>query len=170
MNAPATTLETPGVSVALEVEGGKFLGIGTGSFLADALAVLGVGVVAEQADQPIGQSSDAVDLTPCFASAGDHWVMYANGLTLLFEGRSADVARLTKWQYIGGPAIGFTELVAPKGVQIGGRRGDILAAYTTVKDAGAAIQVSEPAELQFQLRGDSIVSFGSTHCSVVSGA
>jgi hypothetical protein len=160
-----TSFETPRVSVPLEVRGGTFLGIGTGSFLADALAVLGVAVVFVPAGQPNDeQSTGAAHLTPCSTSAGDHWMMYANGLTLLFEGRSADTARLTSWQYTGGPAIGFTELVAPKGVKIGGTRRDIVAAYKKLEDLGGTIQVSAPVELQFGLRGDSIVAFGSTVC------
>jgi hypothetical protein len=162
--ATAITLQTPRVSVPLEVVGGTFLGIGTGSFLADALAVLGVAAVPEHAGQAIGQNNTA-NLTPCWPSTGDHWVMYANGLTLLFEGRSADTARLTKWQYSGGPAIGFTELVAPKGVRIGGTRRDIVSAYKNVEEARAALRVTEPAQLQFELGGDSIVSFGSSDCS-----
>ncbi|MEY2445557.1 MAG: hypothetical protein QOE00_2137 [Ilumatobacteraceae bacterium] len=164
VETPSATLTAPSMSVPLEVVGGTFLGIGKGSFLADALSVLGVAVVAEHADQLVGQSRAAVDFAPCSASATDHWVMHADGLTLLFEGGSADTARLTKWQYTGGPAIGFTELVAPKGVKIGGTRRDVMSAYKKVEEVGAAIRVSEPAQLQFVMRGDSIVSFGSTRC------
>ena len=160
-----TSFESPRVSVPLEVKGGTFLGIGTGSFLPDALAVLGVAVVAVPAGQPQGeQGIEATDLTPCSTSPRDHWMMNADGLTLLFEGPSPDTAVLTNWEYTGGPAIGFTELVAPKGVKIGGTRRDIATAYKKLVDLGATIQVGEPVQLQFRLRGNSIVGFGSTAC------
>jgi hypothetical protein len=139
------------VSVPLEIDRGTFLGLGTGARLADALPMLGVTPVLEHAG---GAGA-------CSTDEGDRWVMRAGGLTLAFEGTTARTAQLVDWEYVGGPAIGFTEMVAPEGVTIGATRQDALAAYDHATDLGSAIEVGDPVYLRFTLHGDTIVSIGS---------
>lgn len=144
------------VSVPLEVVDGRFLGIGQGSSLAEALQVLGV--------KPVLESADQFATAACSAVHDERWVMHAEGLTLVFEGTGPATARLANWQYTGGPAMGFTEMVAPKGITVGGTRQDILAAYDVTTDSGNFIDVDDPVQLRFGLDRGSISWFGSTSC------
>lgn len=140
------------VSVPLEIDRGAFLGLRVGVRLADALPMLGVAPVLEHA-----RGADA-----CSTAEGDRWVMRAGGLTLVFEGTATSTARLANWEYVGGPAAGFTEMVAPDGVTIGATRHDVLLAYDHARDLGSAIEVGDPVHLRFRLDGDKVVSIGSS--------
>lgn len=150
----------------LEVVGGEFLGIGSGSLLPDAVRVLGVAPTVEQPDQGVGRFDPALSWAPCLTLPGDHWSISAEGLTLLFEGRSIDDARLTNWVYTGGPVAGYAQMVAPEGITIGRTRQDIDAAYPqAVALGGDAIDVYEPVLLRFGMSGDTIEWFGRVDCA-----
>lgn len=160
----APTSNTADLSVPLQVVEGRFLGIGSGSSLADALRTLGVTPVVEQGVQS-SDSSGANAMHPCLAGGREHWVIDAAGLTLMFEGPSAGAAKLTSWQYIGGPTIGFTQMVAPQGITIGSTRSEVLGEYDAGVDIGDAIEVDSPVALQFGLRGGAVVWFGDVSCA-----
>ncbi len=100
---------------------------------------------------------------PCLGG-GEHWVIESTNLSLMFEGPSAGAAKLTTWQYTGGPAIGFTQLVAPHGITIDSTRGEVLAAYGTAVEIGDAIEVASPVALQFGLRSGAVAWFGDVSC------
>jgi hypothetical protein len=156
---------TADLSVPLEVDGGKILGIGSGTLLSGALRTLGVKPVVEHSDQPIQTTGPAVELEACFDHAGDRWVISSTGLTLVFEGPSVSTARLSVWRYTGGPAVGFTALVAPHDVVIGGSREDLLSAFEQADDLGGTINVGPPVNLRFGLEDDVITWFGSATCA-----
>jgi hypothetical protein len=154
------------LSVPLQVVQGRFLGIGLGSSLGEALRVLGLTPVVEHADQPMQQSNTTTPLRPCIAS-GDRWMIHADGLTLEFEGGSAATAKLTSWVYTGGPVVGFTQMVASEHITIGGTRRSVLAAYPGAHDRGNVIEVVAPASLQFGLQGGAVSWFGATACAML---
>lgn len=156
----APTSSTADLSVTLQIVHGRFLGIGVGSSLADALRTLGVTPVVAQ----VGQPSGAIAMHPCLAG-GEHWVIDAAGLSLMFEGPSAGAAKLTTWQYTGGPTIGFTQLVAPHGITIGSTRSEVLEAYDTTVEIGDAIEVDPPVALQFGLSSGAVAWFGDVSCA-----
>ena len=95
----------------LEVAHGKFLGIGIGSSLADAVRTFGVSPV-EIAGQPIALNLTALEVSACLPQSA-RWVINADGLTMAFQGPTAGTARLTSWMYTGGPAVGFTRSSQP---------------------------------------------------------
>jgi hypothetical protein len=92
-------------------------------------------------------------------------VIDAAGLTLMFEGSSAGAAKLTTWQYTGGPTIGFTQLVAPHGITIASTRTEVLEAYDTAVEIGGAVEVTSPVALQFGLSSGAVAWFGDVSCS-----
>ncbi len=156
----APTSITADLSVPLQVVQGRFLGIGLGSSLADALRTLGVTPVVEQGDQP----SEATTMRPCLGGGGERWLIEAAGLNLLFEGPTAGAAKLTTWRYAGGPTIGFTQMVAPRGITVGSTRRALLAAYHNAVDLGDAVEVTPPVALHFGLQGGSVAWFGDVSC------
>ncbi len=121
-STPSTTQEasaaTQSDSAPLKVVEARFLGVGSVSFLSDATAALGVAAVEERQDE-VKQPNPAIPFAACLTHPGNHWSIYAGGLTMVFEGESADSAQLTNWQYTGGPIAGFSEMVAPNGIAIG---------------------------------------------------
>lgn len=157
-SAPTTTdaPTTSPTSDPLEVVAGTFLGIGLGSPLADGTRALAVAPVTEQADQ-------AVSFEACLYYPGERWMVYAGGLTLVWEGQSSAEARLTNWQYKGGAVAGFKGMVARNGVTVGDTRQDILAAYDDADELGDTIVVDQ-GRLRFGLDGDTIVWFGVIDC------
>ena len=159
----APTSITADLSVPLQVVQGRFLGIGPGSSLADALRTLGVTPVVEQGDQP-SHATDATTMLPCLSGGGERWLIKAAGLTLLFEGPTAGAAKLTTWRYTGGPTIGFTQMVAPPGITVGSTRREVLAAYDNAVDLGDAVEVIPPVALHFGLQGGSVAWFGDVSC------
>ena len=148
---PSSTVEPTLAAVQLEVADGKFLGIGIGSSLADAVRTFGVSPVLENA------------VGACLPRT-QRWVINANALTMIFEGRSAGTARLTSWMYTGGPAVGFTQLVVSGGLTIDGTRQELLSQFPRAVDLGSAIHTGDTADLRFGMRGDSITWFGRTDC------
>ena len=155
----APTSSIADLSVPLVVAHGRLLGIGVGSSLADALRTLGLTPVVEPGAQPSG----AIAMHPCLGGS-EHWVIHAANLTLMFEGPSTGAARLTTWQYTGGPSIGFTQVVAPHGITIGSTRSEVLAAYDTAVEIGDAIEVASPVSLQFGLHSGAVAWFGDVSC------
>jgi hypothetical protein len=155
---------TADLSVPLKVDGGRVLGIESGTLLSAALRTLGVKPVVEPYDQPIQTNGSAVELEACSEHPGDRWVISSAGLTLVFEGPSASTARLSVWRYTGGPAVGFTALVAPHGVVVGGTREDLLSAFEQADALGDTIDVGAPVNLRFGLEGDVIAWFGNAAC------
>ena len=155
----------PAITAAqLEVVDGKFLGIGTGSSLADALRTFGVSPVVENTDQPFPLTMPALGIGACLPQSHQRWVITADALTMIFEGRTADNAVLTAWMYTGGPAVGFTRFVVSGGLTISGTRQELLARYPHAVDRGAAIDTGESVDLWFGMHDDSIVWFGRTDC------
>ena len=165
---PSFTVESDVDAVQLEIVHGKFLGIGTGSSLADALRTFGVSPVVEDADHPVPLTMTALDAGECLPQAPSRWVINAGALTMIFEGRTAGTAQLTTWVYTGGPAIGFTRLVVAGGLTIDATRQALLSRYPHAVDLGYAIDAGEPAALQFGMHNDSITWFGSTVCGTTS--
>jgi hypothetical protein len=157
---------TADLSVPLKVDRGRVLGIESGTLLSVALRTLGVKPVVEPSDQPIqtNGSGPAVELEACSEHPGDRWVISSAGLTLVFEGPSASTARLSVWRYTGGPAVGFTALVAPHGLVVGGTREDLLSAFEQADALGDTIDVGAPVNLRFGLEGDVITWFGNAAC------
>jgi hypothetical protein len=92
-------------------------------------------------------------------------VIYSAGLTLVFEGTSASTARLSTWRYTGGPAAGFTAVVAPHHLVVGSTRREVLSAFRQADDLGGTIDVGAPVNLRFGLDGDSVTWFGSAACA-----
>ena len=152
----------------MEVVHGTFLGIGTGSSLADALRTFGVSPVVENADHPLPPTVTARDIGKCLPESHSRWVITAGALTMIFEGRTAGTARLTSWTYTGGPAIGFTRLVVSGGLTIDAARQDLLARYPHAVDLGYAIDAGKPVGLQFGMHNGSIAWFGSTDCGTTT--
>jgi hypothetical protein len=163
--APPTSADPAVAAAQLEVVDGKFLGIGTGSSLADALRTFGVSPVVENTDQPFPFTTPALDIGACLPQSQQRWVIKAEALTMIFEGRTADRAVLTTWMYTGGPAVGFTRFVVSGGLAIDGTRQDLLARYPHAVDRGAAIDSGETVDLWFGLHGDSIAWFGRNDCA-----
>ncbi len=94
--------------------------------------------VAEQADLP-NDSSGAVALRPCLGG-GEHWLITADNLTLMFEGPSADAARLTTWRYSAARPSASPAGCATR-ITIGSTRTEVLEAFDTAVDIGDAIEV-----------------------------
>jgi hypothetical protein len=140
----------------LEFVDGKFLGIAEGSLLTSAAQALGI--------SPVPFSEAEFD-TPVYACTGtpDPWVIRTGGLTLVFEGSSADTAILTNWTYTGGDAAGFTEMVAPRGIRIGDSRESLIAAYPDYVDYGDEITVTDPY-LEFVIDNETVTRFGIIEC------
>jgi hypothetical protein len=161
---PQLTVESEIAAVQLEVVHGTFLGIGTGSSLADALRTFGVSPILEDADHPIPLTTTARDVVKCLPESHTRWVINAGALAMIFEGRTADSARLTSWTYTGGPAIGFTRLVVSGGLTIDGSRQALLSRYPHAVDLGYAIDAGGQVGLQFGMHNGSISWFGSTDC------
>jgi hypothetical protein len=159
---PPTT--TAGASVELSVRQGRLLGVGTGTSLGEALRTLGVKPVAEPVDGTSGVADRASDLSACSSSGGMRWSVHSGGLAMAFEGSSAESARLTTWRYAGGPALGFTVIVAPGNIRIGDSREELIAAYKNAYDLGDVVDV-DSAHLRFGVDGDTITWFGSLDCN-----
>jgi hypothetical protein len=132
--------------------------------LSAALRTLGLKPVVEHSDQPIHTAGPAVEFEACSDHAGDRWVISSTGLTLVFEGPTLSTARLSVWRYTGGPAVGFTALVAPHGVVVGASREDLLSAFEQAGDLGGTIDVGPPVNLRFGLEDDVITWFGNADC------
>lgn len=105
-------------SAPLDLVDGKILGIGVNSRLRDAELALGVAAVLN----PVPREGVA-------CTEGDAWVIRSNNLNMFFEGASADQALLSNWSYTGGPALGYSELIAPDGLRIGDSRAALVALY-----------------------------------------
>jgi hypothetical protein len=106
----------------LEFVDGALLGIRQGSLLTDAVSAFGV--------EPM-TVSEAELAGPVYACTGtaDPMVIRSGGLILVFEHSTPDDDYLlTNWQYVGGPAAGFAEIVAPFGIRIGDARSELEAA------------------------------------------
>jgi hypothetical protein len=155
--APVSTT-TDGTDGPVEVVDGTVHEIGRGMRLPDAIRILGVSPI------PASDLEPEVSDRACTSTAMP-WVVRTGGLTLVFEGPSPDRAWLTNWWYSGGPAAGFTEVLAPHGVAIGERRDDVIRAYGAVTDLGEVIDVVDPAPLRFGLDGDRITWFGVIDCA-----
>jgi hypothetical protein len=151
---PPSTVESEAAGVQLEVAHGRFLGIGIGSSLADAIRTFGVSPVVDDS---------AGDFGAC-APLSQRWVINANGLTMVFEGPTAGMARLTTWTYTGGAAVGFTRLVVSGGLTIDGTRRALLSRFSHAIDRGDVIDTGDPDDLRFGMDGDSIAWFGRTDC------
>ncbi len=162
---PASTVESEIAATQLEVVHGKFLGIGTGSSLADALRTFGVPPIVEDADHPLPLIVSALDLGACLPQPSSRWVIYADALTMIFEGRTASTARLTTWMYTGGPAIGFSRLVVSGGLTIDGTREAVLSRFPNAVDRGGAIDTGDATSLSFGIHNGTITWFGRSDCS-----
>jgi hypothetical protein len=152
--ATTTTVTKPG---ALEFVDGKLLGIAQYSLLTFAAQVLGVTPVPlydQEFDPPVHACTGT--LQP--------WVIRSGGLTLVFEGSSADTAVLTNWTYTGGPAAGFTEIVAPYDIRIGDPRSKLEAANPDRADYVNEIHVGTPFYLRYGLENDVVNWFGIIDC------
>jgi hypothetical protein len=160
---PASTVVPDIGGVQLEVAQGKFLGIGIGSSLADAVHTFGVSPVVENADPPLALNMTAPMNSPCLPQS-QRWVINANSLTMVFEGPSAGTAQLTSWLYTGGPAVGFTRLIVAGGLAIGGTRQQLLSRFSDAVDRGDVIDTGNADDLRFGMDGDSIAWFGRTDC------
>ena len=161
----STTISTttPVLERPLEVVEGRFLGIGHGSRISDAERVLGVAAVVEHADQMYTQSNSTIQVPACLTPPGDHWAIYSGGLNLFFEGSSRETAAITNWNYTGGPAAGFTEMVDASGLTIGDTRQEIEAAYPSSTDY--IDEVFVPG-MRLGLDGESIVWLGDVDCAL----
>lgn len=160
---PTSTVESTLAAVELEVAHGKFLGIGIGSSLADAVRTFGVSPVVEIAGQPIALNLTALEVSACLPQSA-RWVISADGLTMVFEGPTAGTARMTSWRYTGGPAVGFTRLVVSGGLTIDGTRQELLSRFPHAVDRGDSIDTGDAVDLRFGMHGDSIAWFGRTDC------
>ncbi len=157
--AATTTTTTTIVSKpgALEFVDGKLLGIRQGSLLTFAAEVLGVTPVRlfdVEFDPPI---------SACIGTPNP-WVIRSGGLTLVFEGSSAETAILTNWTYTGGFAAGFTEIVAPYNIRIGDPRSTLQAAYPSFTDYVDEIHVGIPFYLRYGVENNIVNWFGIIDC------
>jgi hypothetical protein len=141
----------------LEFVDGKLLGISQGSLLSFAAEVLGI--------TPVPLFDGELN-PPVYACTGtpDPWLIRSGGLTLVFEGESAETAFLTNWMYTGGPAAGFTEIVAPNDVRIGDPRSKLEAANPGFTDYGTQIDVGSPFYLRYDVENDIVNWFGIIDC------
>jgi hypothetical protein len=159
--ATAFTTAAPPTSTTIgpvQLVDGRVYGIGRGTPLGDAVDVLGVDPVAASALDPTAIQRACTGLS-------ESWVIQSGGLTLFFEGSSAEDAWLTNWWYSGGPIAGSTELVTSTGIRVGDSRQDILAAHTGVSDLGTEIDVVHPSPLRYGLDGDTVTWFGVIDCA-----
>ncbi len=158
---PAETTEPPVASTALQIVGGRFLGIGSGTLLSDAAATLGLEPEVSTAIPALPGST----WTPCLTLPGDHWTITDGGLVLVFEGDTADTAKLTNWAYAGGPVAGSPSMATTEGIGIGSVRADLQAAYPALTDLVNEVDVNEPVNLRFGLEGDTVVWLGRVDCA-----
>jgi hypothetical protein len=157
VGAASATTTTVTLPARLEFVDGKFLGIAQGSpltFAAEVLGVTPVPLVGAVLDPPVRACTG----TP------DPWVIRTGGLTLVFEGSSAESAFLTNWTYTGGPVAVFTEMLAPADIRIGDTRDQLEAAYPGFTDYGDEIDVSAPLYLRFGVENNTVSWFGIIDC------
>jgi hypothetical protein len=153
----AVTTTTVGEPRALEFVDGQLLGISQGSQLTSAEDILGVTALpmfGNEFDPPISACTG----TP------DPRVIRTGGLTLVFEGSSLETAFLTNWTYTGGPAAGFTEIVAPGDIRIGDPRSKLEAANPGFASYGGEIDVGSPFYLRYGVENDTVNWFGVIDC------
>jgi hypothetical protein len=160
--APTTTTVSAG---ALKISYGSFLpDYRFSATTVQAAQLLGIAPVVVHPDDFSHPLPD-VGWAPCLTSTGDHWAIYADGLTLLFEGSSMDTAVLTNWVYVGGAVGGFTELVVqPSGITIGDSKADALGLSQLSTDLGDAVDVPDLL-LRFGVAGDTITWIGRVDCA-----
>ena len=93
-------------------------------------------------------------------------VIRSGGLTLVFEHLTpADDYRLTNWQYVGGPAAGFSEIVAPFGIRIGDARSELDAANPDFTDYISEIEVGRRSTCATESRTTSSTGSASSTAS-----
>lgn len=138
---------------------GAVSGIRQGSSLTEAAATLQLTPEHFTPDRP------PEDPPPFFGCTGtpDPWLLRSGGLTLVFEGTSSETAAMTNWMYVGGPTLGFSKLVAPGGLEVGGTRAQVVGMFPDHQDFGNEIHLVTPL-LRFYLDGDTITAFGIIDC------
>lgn len=112
--------------------------------------------------------SEAELAGPVYACTGtaDPMVIRSGGLTLVFEHSTPDDDYLlTNWQYVGGPAAGFAEIMAPFGIRIGDARSELEAANPDFADYIDEIDVVRPFFLRYGVENDIVNWFGIIDCA-----
>ena len=153
--APATTIVSePG---PLEFVDGKLLGIAQGTSLTFAADTLGI--------EPVRLNDVEFD-PPVFACTGtpDPWMIRTGGLTLVFEAFEGEEPILSNWTYTGGPAAGYSEIVAPFDVRIGDPRGKLEEANPDFAGYGDEVHVGTPFYLRYYFENDVLIRFGIIDC------
>ncbi len=91
-------------------------------------------------------------------------MIQTGGWTLVFEGYSAEEAIVSNWIYVGGPAAGYTAIVAPGGIRIGDSRSAVEAANPDVYDLGDEIWAYSEFFLRYGIESGTVDWFGVIDC------
>lgn len=160
--APASSVPTTSGAVdSVAVDGLSIGPLRWGAVVADAEAILGVAAVAVSPDGPLVGADPLIPFSACATTTTTLWVVRAGGLTLLFEGPTKASAALTNWQYIGGAAGPWSEIIGPAGVRIGASTEEIAtAASIPVSDVGLGLLLG----LKSGVSEGRLVWFGAVEC------
>lgn len=158
---PTTTTAAPTTSDPgpLFFVDGALLGIAQTTSLADGVAALGV--------QPLQQGDPGFEegmLDGSCTGTPDPWVLRSGGLTFVYEGTSPETAILSNWRYTGGPAAGYTEVVAPFDIRIGDPRSKVEQAHPDGSFSDDEIHVGVPFPLRFGIENGVVAWFGIVDC------
>ena len=154
--APTTTV--PGELFFVD---GALLGITLGTELSVAESALGLTAV------PFDETTFHSTQIAC-TGTDDAVQIETGGLTFVFEtdrrGGGTPVTYMTNWIYVGGPAAGYTGIVAPGDVRIGDPRADLEAANPGFVEIVDTIEVLEPFELHYGVASGNVDWFGVMSC------
>jgi hypothetical protein len=149
-----TTVPAPGELFFVD---GALLGISQGTLLSDAEAILGVAAV------PLATITFHPGLDAC-TNTPDPVAIRTGGWTLVFETDGGGSTWMTNWIYVGGPAAGYTGIVAPGGVRIGDPRSAVEVANPGFADLGFEIEVYEPFPIFYDVESGNVDWFGLIDC------
>jgi hypothetical protein len=141
----------------LEVTDGAFSGLGPSALLSEAALEFGV-------EPTPGQNTPAlpgVAWMPCITTTGPHWTLRSGGLLMVFEGASADDARMTNWAYAGGTAGGHLTMATADGIGVGSTVDELLASDPA---AGQFGDVIDSGGVRFGVADGRIAWFGRVDC------
>ena len=155
--AATTTVPAPGELFFVD---GALLGITLGTELSFAESALGLTAV------PFDPTTFHPTEIAC-TGTDDAVEIETGGLTFVFETDrrgATPITIMTNWIYVGGPAAGYTGIVAPGDVRVGDPRSDVEAANPGFTDFGDTIDVLAPFELRYGVASGNVDWFGLIAC------
>ncbi len=152
-----TTVPAPGELFFVD---GALLGINLGTELSFAESALGLTAV------PFDEAAFHSTENAC-TSTNDAVQIETGGLKFVFETDrrgATPITIMTNWIYVGGPAAGYTGIVAPGDVRVGDPRSELEAANPGFTDLIRSIYVSAPFELYYGVESGNVDWFGMIVC------